>query len=144
MSWWLCAAAKQLREQINARFPHRDKRSDGSVGDLAHAIRKSDHNPDPTSAPPMVVRAIDIDEDLTTLDDSLANRLAEGLREMGPHDARLSYVIFEGAIASRAKGWEWRPYNGANAHKTHLHVSFTRKGDHDATPFALPVLERST
>ena len=145
MNWWLSAAAKQLRDQINARWPGRDKRSDGSVGDLAHAIRKSDHNPDPTSNPPLVVRAIDIDEDFTGPDDPLANKLL--IQLLALNDPRVKYCIFESCIYSRKPGgdgnYSVRPYNGPNKHAHHIHVSFTERGDHDATPFALPILEAS-
>jgi hypothetical protein len=140
MSWWLCAAGVRLSAQVNSRFPRRDHGSDGAVGDTSHSARRSDHNPDPTSEPPGVVRAIDLDEDFTTSDDPLANTLAEQLVELGPKEERLSYVIFEGRIASRARGWQWRRYSGPNAHLHHIHVSFTPAGDRDGRPFGVPVL----
>ena len=60
MAWRNTAAALKLREQVNARWPDRDKRSDGTIGDTAHAARKSDHNPDADGW----VKALDIDADL--------------------------------------------------------------------------------
>jgi hypothetical protein len=53
----LSKAAEQLRSEINTKYPKRDKRSDGWVGDTSHKRRKSDHNPDKNGW----VRAIDID-----------------------------------------------------------------------------------
>jgi hypothetical protein len=41
----LCAGGVRLRDQIDRRWPNRDKRSDGWIGDSDHAARKSDHNP---------------------------------------------------------------------------------------------------
>ena len=56
----LCKAGQQLREQIDDVFPDRDRTSDGWIGDVRHAARKSDHNPTNEG----IVRAIDIDADL--------------------------------------------------------------------------------
>lgn len=142
MTWWLSHAAKQLRDQVNSTFRERDRSSDGALGDPAHAARKSDHNPDPTSEPPGVVRAIDLDEDFTTHDDPRADELVRQLVTLGPSDERLSYVIHEGRIYGRAAGWDpaGRAYTGPNAHEHHVHVSFTPAGDLDRRAFALPIL----
>ena len=145
-AWWPCAAALRLRAQVNAKWPKRDRRSDGMVGDLAHASRKSDHNPAPDSTPPGCVRAIDIDEDFTGPDDPLANKLL--IQLLALNDPRIKYAIFESCIYSRKPGgdgnYSVRPYNGPNKHAHHIHVSFSPLGDHDATPFVLPVLEVET
>src|SRR6187431_1563394 len=45
MSWRLAKALEELRGEVNAKWPNRDKSSDGSVGDLSHQARKSDPNP---------------------------------------------------------------------------------------------------
>ena len=55
----LCAGGVRLRDQIDRRWPNRHKRSDGWIGDAAHAARKSDHNPIDG-----VVFALDIDENM--------------------------------------------------------------------------------
>ena len=139
--WWLCAAGKTLRQQILARFPDRDKTSDGSIGDARHAASKSDHNPDPLSG---VVRAIDIDEDLLGKDKPdphEANLLVAELVWLGFDEPRLSYVIFEGVIWSRVREWRPRRYTGVNQHSNHIHVSFTPAGDNDARVFDLPMLK---
>jgi hypothetical protein len=59
MSWKLAAAAVTLRDQVNKRYPKRDRASDGTIGNLAHRRRISDHNPDKTG----YVMALDLDED---------------------------------------------------------------------------------
>ena len=136
ISWRLSAAAFRLRDEVNAMFPKRDKKSDGALGDVRHSARESDHNPDADGW----VRAIDIDEDLNGKDGSdpvSANRLAAAIVEIGKQDIRLKYVIFEGQIWSRTYRWKPQKYTGPNAHLHHIHVSFTSAGDMDASPFGL-------
>jgi hypothetical protein len=139
VKWWLSNSASTLRDQINKKYPNRDKRSDGTIGDAAHAARKSDHNPDPTSTPPGVVRAIDIDADLDKNNKRAAAQLAEALRLAAARgDKRIYYIIYAGRITSgtyRLTRWKWRPYNGADPHVSHIHVSFKASGDHDGRPF---------
>lgn len=134
----LCEPGRVLRDQINARWPERDRSSDGWIGDVAHAARVSDHNPDPAG----VVYAIDVDEDLLgqrSPNPDVANDLAQAIVDCGRTDSRLAYAIFERRIASRARRWGWRRYSGSNAHEGHIHVSFTR-GATGSHPFAIPLL----
>ena len=151
-AWRNCKASIRLATEINGRWPNRDRLSDGTIGDAAHAARNSDHNPwikDPDGTG--VVRARDIDEDLdgnpaNGVGD--ANVIAEHLRALGKAgDVRLAnwgYVIYEGRIAggnpTRGPGrWEWRPYTGTNAHRHHVHVSFSRdpEGYDSTAPWGL-------
>lgn len=143
MSWWLCAAAKGLRSQLDAKYPGRDKKSDGSIGNAAHAATTSDHNPANDSSPVGAVRAIDIDEDLLGVDGAdpgEANLLAAQIVALGRFDARIKYVIFERVIWRRRTRWQPEKYTGPNAHLHHIHTSFTPVGDHDGKPFDLPLL----
>ena len=135
---WLCKAGETLREQINVKYPDRDKTSDGWLGDARHAARKSDHNPDPSAE--YVVRAIDIDKDLVRSKLDYAADLADQLRLCAKKDGRIAYVIFKGRIASSKKSWAWRPYDGINKHNHHCHISFTKEGDNDSTFFNIPLL----
>lgn len=134
----LCAAGKQLREQIDDAFGDRDRTSDGWVGDLRHAARASDHNPDANGW----VRAIDVDRDLSGKPKpDIMPDLADQIRIAGKSgDKRISYVIFQGRIASSKKNWAWRKYTGANQHNHHCHISFTPKGDEDGSYFNIPLL----
>ena len=132
----LCKAGVQLREQIDDAFPDRDRASDGWLGDAKHAARRSDHNP---SIPDGWVRAIDIDADLRS-HKSEAFDLADQLRLLARSDKRISYIIFNGKIASYKRNYKWRKYTGINPHKTHIHISFTAKGDHDGSMFRIPLL----
>lgn len=147
VTWRNCKASLTLADEVNERWPRRDKTSDGTIGDAAHASRTSDHNPwikDPDGTG--IVRARDIDEDLGW--DSTGRGkgmawLAEYLRSLAvAGDQRLrngGYLIYEGRIASDKAGWVWRPYKGANPHDKHLHVSFSlnRSGYDSTAPWGL-------
>lgn len=110
----------KLRDQLDAAYPDRSKASDGWIGDEAHAGTKSEHNPDASG----VVRALDVTND--PAHGLSAEWLAEVLR--ASRDPRILYIISNRRIASSypAHGypaWAWRPYDGINAHKSHVHVS---------------------
>lgn len=55
-------------------------------------------------------------------------------------DRRISYLIFDGRICSRILNWRWRKYRGANPHRQHLHISFTKAGDKNGRFFNVPML----
>ncbi len=121
MSWRVATCLLGLRDEVDARWPDRDKRSDGTIGDTAHQQTKSDHNPNEAG----VVRALDID-----VDGIAADVLAEHLRQCGQSgDRRLrdgGYVIFNHRIASEVGGWGWRAYSGQDPHTSHIHLSVSR------------------
>ena len=135
----LSRSAIQLREQIDDAFPDRDRTSDGWIGDSRHAARKSDHNPDGQGW----VRAIDVDRDLNGKGrkPDLMPDLVDQIRLAAKSgDKRISYIIFDGKIASSKKAWAWRPYDGINKHNHHAHISFTVRGDYDNTFFNIPMI----
>jgi hypothetical protein len=130
----LCKAGIQLREQLDDSFLLR-KRPDGWVGDARHSNRKSDHNPDAEGW----VRALDVSADLGPREQM--HDLADQLRVHAKRgDERISYIIFDGRICSRILNWRWRKYRGANPHRQHLHISFTKAGDKDGRFFNVPML----
>lgn len=110
MSAFLAPSLVALRGEVNSRYPHRDRSSDGWLGDAAHAARESDHNPDERG----MVHAIDLDKD--GLDLAALLRAVIG-------DPRCWYVIHDRTIWSRTYGWKARPYTGTNPHTGHVHVS---------------------
>ena len=135
----LCKAGQQLRLQIDDSYPSRDRKSDGWVGDTRHQARPtSDHNPDENG----IVRAVDLDRDLCGISKpDLMPDLADQIRLCAKAgDRRISYLIFNGKIASAKKGWAWRPYSGINPHHAHLHVSFAKSGDSDGSFFNVPMI----
>jgi len=108
----------KLRSQVNALAPKRSKLSDGWLGDAKHSMRKSDHNPEPDGT----VDALDITHDPKNGVD--IQRLCNAI--IASKDRRVSYLICNGQIISGNGGpkpWVKRPYNGANRHDKHLHVS---------------------
>lgn len=134
MTWTLAPALTQLRAQINALWPERNRDVDGSIGDEAHQTRKSDHNPDADD----VVTAIDVTDDDSVGADM--RQVAEVLR-LG-RDPRIKYVIHEGKLfssyaTSSYPAWTWRPYSGTNGHFSHLHISVTQAGKYNDSEWNL-------
>jgi len=135
----LSKAASQLREQCDDSFPDRERTSDGWIGDTRHAARKSDHNPDAQGS----VRAIDVDRDLNgkgRKPDVMPDLVDQIRLAAKSGNKRISYIIFDGKIASSKKAWAWRPYDGINKHNHHAHISFTIKGDEDSQFFTIPMI----
>ena len=126
MTWRLAHCLEVLREEVNAVAPRRSIVSDGTVGDVAHATRSSDHNPfikDPRGTG--VVRAFDVTHDPAGGLD--CDRLAEHVRRLGAGgDKRVIYVIWNHKIASPKEGWRWRAYTGTNPHDKHVHISVSQ------------------
>jgi murein L,D-transpeptidase YcbB/YkuD len=120
MAWRVAKSLLKFREQINAASPHRNKSSDGTVGDAAHASRSSDHNPWVKDGSMGIVTAMDITHDPGTGVDTWA--LAEFLRVQ--KDPRVKYVISNKRIwSSVSNPYQWRKYTGSNPHSSHMHVS---------------------
>jgi hypothetical protein len=142
----LCAGGVRLRDQIDRRWPKRDRRSDGWIGDKAHqaAGRISDHNPDSEG----IVYAIDIDENLghgQARNGRTAQHLADQLVAYAmsdlPGHARIKYVVYENQIASgtyRNTWWKWR--GKGYGHTQHIHISFTKAAKRDNSIYPLPIL----
>jgi hypothetical protein len=137
----LVAGGITLRNQVNKRWPKRDKRSDGWIGDKAHAGRQSDHNPDSRG----LVHALDIDADLDPKDLGAAQRLANQIVAYAasgiPGANRIKYVVFNDQIASGTYAnsmWKWR--GSGYGHMHHIHVSFSTKGENNAQTYPLPIL----
>ena len=122
MSAYLAPSLVGLRREINAAFPHRDKTSDGWIGDAAHAQRISDHNPDENSTPPECVDAIDVDvDDGDPLHDLRTTLIKRAIAHPSTH-----YVISNGVIYNRDYGFRPRTYTGTNGHYHHVHVSILK------------------
>ena len=139
MTWRVAKSLDVLLGQINAKFPDRDKSSDGSIGDEAHASRDSDHNPWVKDGGMGVVTARDFTHDPAHGMDSY--KLAEQLRQGRDH--RIKYVISNKKIfSSTVHPWIWRPYSGLNPHDHHVHVSVLpiKSLYDDVSPWEIPML----
>ncbi|GAA2705164.1 peptidoglycan-binding protein [Micromonospora olivasterospora] len=115
MTAHLAPVLRVLREEINARWPHRDRGSDGWIGDAAHQARQSDHNPDRDDSS---VNALDVDVD--GIDPLLV------VRQCIAHPST-QYVIHNRVIWSRSRGFAAARYTGSNPHTKHLHVSVSHQ-----------------
>lgn len=137
----------KLRDQLNAKFPDRDKKSDGWIGDAAHSERASDHNPDKRGW----VHAIDIDENFGhgrwrngRNAQALADQILAYARSGLPGCDRVKYVVYENAIASgtyKSTWFRWRKGNWG--HEAHVHVSFTASAEKDGQLWPLPILGKT-
>lgn len=116
MSYYLAPCLVQLRDEINARWPNRDKASDGWIGDARHQASKSDHNPNSRGS----VDAIDIDEDGIDIWAVFA--------AVKKHPSA-RYWIYERKLYHRLRGWKPEDYDGVNPHDKHAHLSIEQDRD---------------
>lgn len=141
VAWRVARSLNTLLDQINTRFPHRSKISDGSIGDAAHASRTSDHNP---WYGPGIVTARDFTHDPRNGVD--IDRLSDELA--ASRDPRIKYIIANRLILDSRPGnnpWRWMPYRGSNPHIKHLHLSVMNNANCDDTrPWNLPMLGGSS
>jgi hypothetical protein len=137
VTWRVALSLDVMLAEISRAAPNRSTASDGSIGDLSHANRTSDHNPNAAG----VVRARDVTDD--PAHGCNAARLAEQIRRLGleghPALGPGAYVIWDRRIASDTFGWSWRTYDGSNPHTAHFHVSVAtdREGYDSVAPWHL-------
>lgn len=124
---YLAPVLVRLRDDLNARWPGRDKGSDGWIGDAAHQAQVSDHNPDSTTG---VVRALDIDKDGIHIPSVVASLMI--------HPSS-NYVIHNRRIYRRADRFKPRAYQGSNPHTSHVHGSILKgsRSEADRTEFTI-------
>jgi hypothetical protein len=132
MAWRLTHGLENFRAQANARWPARDKASDGTIGDAAHQAEVSGHNPDDTagSTPEWTgdadataeVRAFDMDSDLREPGTTM-QMLVDHLRALPGLNTVIRYMIFNRMMYHERDGFASTTYAGASAHLEHLHLS---------------------
>lgn len=133
MSWTLAPALRTLLAEVNALYPGRDKRTDGTISGYPGA--RSSHNYNSEG----YVCALDITtgDYLGGISTAQGQALAEQVRlalKVQPrgipaypiHYMAPPYVPTPGPyIATAGTDWEWEPYGypGSDPHTSHLHVS---------------------
>lgn len=136
----LTIGLQTVRAEFNTVFPLRDKTTDGWIGNQAHQVSTSGHNPDRTGLAEYKdgdaldeVRAIDVDKDLRDASglgvtmEQVVQYLIKFARAGGYLPFR--YLIFNGRIWRKSTGWKTETYTGSNKHTEHLHAS----GDYTQT-----------
>lgn len=138
MTWRMAKSLEVLLKQINEISPNRSKESDGGIGNAEHSSRSSDHNPDDDG----VVCARDFTND--PAHGIVSQKLAEAL--VASRDKRIKYVISNKRICSGEgqdhTAWQWRPYPvppNKNPHDHHCHISVTKAGRDDVSPWHLDI-----
>lgn len=109
-AWYLAPSLAVLRDEVDTRWPWRDRASDGTIGDEAHQGTNSDHNPNSRDS----VDAWDMDKDGVAVGEVIA--------AFQRHPSS-NYWIWNREIADKDDGWRRRPYNGDNPHTQHVHFS---------------------
>lgn len=121
-TWRTGQAITTLARQLEAIWPDRQP-SDGTVGDLSHQARRSDHNPNSAR----VVTAIDVG-----IVDRQGKELVQSL--VVSRDPRIKYIIHNKSIwrsydKTGLPAWTRAAYTGSNPHKTHVHLSVSSNPD---------------
>lgn len=126
----LTLGLQNLRNQVNRAFPNRDKASDGWIGDDAHKLRKSGHNPDdtPGSIPTWdgdadrlpEVRSWDMDKDLRQ-EGVTAQQYVDHLCRLPGLSSVIRFIIYNRKIYEASNDFFPEPYTGDNPHTGHVH-----------------------
>lgn len=140
MAWSLAPSLAAARDEANIIAPDRSRISDGTIGDAAHASRKSGHNPGARD----LVHALDLTHDPVNHFDchEMTRRVIER------RDPRVLLIIWNDTIwrsysrpktASRPYLPEWMPeeYTGTNEHRHHAHFEIfqTVTAEQDLRPW---------
>ena len=123
-AWRAANSLEQLRVEVNEIAPRRSKANDGSIGDSAHASRKSDHNPWVIDGNKGVVTARDFTHDPAN-GANMHDIVAQLVRRRDP---RIKYIIWNRQMwrsydKPSVPAWTATPYTGPNGHTHHAHIS---------------------
>ncbi|GAA0431847.1 hypothetical protein Aca07nite_18730 [Actinoplanes capillaceus] len=140
-TWILVPCLGQLRTELNRIAPGRDTSSDGTIGDVAHQSRSSDHNDDEVGNVPIrdadskhEVHAVDLDADLRESDLTMEKVVQHVVaRCRSGAEKRLRYVIYNRRIWEASNNWRQRSYSGDNAHTQHAHFSSSYETRYEAS-----------
>lgn len=123
INWFLNRWLTGFRSGVELTFKHRNKSSDGTIGNLAHQKTVSEHNMDKDGS----VDAWDMDVNLfgDTFKPSGSDRelqAIENLKRAFERDPGSQLWIHNRQIANRdVDNWRRRAYYGPNPHDKHVH-----------------------
>lgn len=107
----LASVLVRARTALDTRWPKRDRKSDGWIGDKNHQARTSDHNPDSRG----IVHAIDVDKDGIHVPTVIASFVLH---------KSTNYVIHRRRIMDHdVRDFYPAVYTGDNQHYEHIHES---------------------
>lgn len=144
VAWQPTANVQNVTAQFNSRFPHRDKTSDGTIGNEAHKLHPSGHNPDDTPGskpawdgdPDNVpeVRDKDIDSDLGEPGTTM-QMVVDHLRRLPNLSNVCRYLIFNHRMYHSRDNFEPTIYTGESPHEEHLHYEgqWSQAADNNST-----------
>lgn len=139
----LTIGLQNLRRQVDAAFPGRDRGSDGWIGDAEHQANTSGHNPDDTAGSKPAwngdpddtqeVRAWDCDSDFGPGID--AQDVVDHLRRLPGLESVIRYMIYDRRIYHSRVDFQGAPYTGASAHTEHIHFegAWSQAADNNKT-----------
>jgi hypothetical protein len=126
-NWQLADSVESFIDQLDALYPNRDRRSDGSIGDLAHRARRSDHNPDSNG----YVWAVDFDNNVAPGVDAWSICQMIAARVKSGQEKRVKYLVSgdpRGAntdliFSKKWFVWAWRKKDSNDHRGHHGHIS---------------------
>ena len=126
-------------DQLNERFPKRDKKSDGLWGNKPHQTSTSSHNGDKSGKSEWrdgdkkdEVRARDWDKDLKDPYATMEQVVQMWVKRLRAGEMWwVRYIIYNKRIWHRKDGFKTRVYKGKNTHSEHVHANseFSQKAD---------------
>ena len=145
MSWVLTRGLTNLRNQVNTRWPNRDKASDGTISDAAHQAESSTgHSPDDTAGSNPAwdgdsdstpeVRAWDMDSDLRE-SGSTAQMVVDHIRKLPNVASVIRYIIYNHKMYHSRDNFAPTDYTGSSPHTEHIHFegAWTDAADNNTT-----------
>lgn len=123
-AWYLVRALTNMRNEVDYVWPKRDRTSDGTIGDAAHASGSSDHNPDPDGS----VDAWDMDVDGVDV--------WRVIDQFEKHESA-EYWIYNRQIAFKSEGWRRKNYTGSNDHTKHVHFNVSEAKQDSNKPWGI-------